>query len=266
LSRRGIGASVLRRPVAGCRPDYQRRAVKAVAIPRPQPLPLDPDPKLEGEFCKIVGGVLSPLLANRYMNRFLRHWRRQGRGEAYQAHVVAYADDFVILSRGHADEALAWTRRIMTRLGLTVNEVKTTVRDARREHFDFLGYSYGPHYYRKDGHRYMGASPSRKSVQRLKDRVKDLLVPSNTAPWDEVRDRLNQQLRGWATYFACGTRLMAYRAVDNHVYAAVRGFLTRRHKVPTRGTRHFSDKVVFEELGVLRLRRLHVGAPPTATG
>ena len=102
--------------------------MKAVAIPRPEPLPLDPDPQLEGEFCKIVGGVLSPTLANRYMNRFLRHWRRQGRGEAYQAHVVAYADDFVILSRGHADEALAWTRQVMTRLGLTVNEVKTGAR------------------------------------------------------------------------------------------------------------------------------------------
>ena len=211
------------------------------------------------------GGPLSPMLANRYMNRFLRHWRQQGRGEAYRAHVVAYADDFVILSRGHAAEALAWTRQVMTRLGLTVNEVKTTVRDARQEHFDFLGYSFGPHCYRKDGHWYTGASPSRKSVQRLKDRVGELLVPSNTAPWDDVRDRLNQQLRGWANYFAYGTRKAAYRAVDNHVYATVRGFLTRRHKVPTRGTRHFSGKAVFGELGVLRLRRLHIGAPPTAT-
>ena len=210
------------------------------------------------------GGPLSPTLANRYMNRFLRHWRQQERGKAYQAHVVAYADDFVILSRGHAAEALAWTRQVMTRLGLTVNEVKTAVRDARQEHFDFLGYSFGPYYYRKDGHWYLGASPSRKSVQRLKDRVGEHLVPSNMAPWDEVRNRLNQQLRGWANYFAYGTRLLAYRAVDNHVYAAVREFLTRRHKVPTRGTRRFSDKVVFEELGVLRLRRLHVGAPPTA--
>jgi ABC-type Na+ transport system ATPase subunit NatA len=54
--------------------------------------------------------VISPLLANRYMNRFLRHWRNQGRGEAFRAHVVNYADDFVILSRGHAvedDEVLA---------------------------------------------------------------------------------------------------------------------------------------------------------------
>jgi RNA-directed DNA polymerase len=209
------------------------------------------------------GGVISPLLANRYMNRFLRHWRHQGCGEAFRAHVVNYADDFVILSRGHADEALAWTRRVMTRLGLTMNEAKTTVRDARQERFDFLGYSFGPHHYRKDGHWYLGASPSRKSVQRIKGRVGEILVASKIAPWGAVRDRLNQLLRGWAAYFAYGTRLMAYRAADNHVYASVRGFLTRRHKVSSRGSRRFSDHEVFGNLGVLRLRRLHIGAPPT---
>src|ERR1700726_632242 len=53
------------------------------------------------------GGVVSPMLANVYMNRFLKHWRLTGRGEAFRAHVVAYADDFVILSRGCAAEALA---------------------------------------------------------------------------------------------------------------------------------------------------------------
>ena len=57
---------------------------------------------------------------------------------------------------------------------------------------------------------------------------------------------------------------MAYRAADHHVYEAVRGFLTRRHKVPTRGTRQYSDAVVFGKLGVLRLRRMHIGAPPTS--
>ena len=46
------------------------------------------------------GGVVSPLLANIYMNRFLKYWRQTGRGEAFRAHVIAYADDFVILSRG----------------------------------------------------------------------------------------------------------------------------------------------------------------------
>ena len=107
-------------------------------------------------------------------------------------------------------------------------------------------------------------SPSPKSVQRLKARVGEILTPSNIAPWGKVRVRLNRLLRGWATYFAHNTRLMAYRAADNHVYEAVRGFLTRRHKVPSRGTRQFSNDVVFGKLGVIRLRRMHIGPPPTA--
>jgi RNA-directed DNA polymerase len=86
------------------------------------------------------GGVVSPTLANVYMNRFLKYWRRSERNSAYQAHVVSYADDFVILSRGHAEEALAWTRQVMTRLGLALNEAKTSIRNARQERFDFLGY------------------------------------------------------------------------------------------------------------------------------
>jgi RNA-directed DNA polymerase len=209
------------------------------------------------------GGVVSPTLANVYMNRFLKYWRRSERNSAYQAHVVSYADDFVILSRGHAEEALAWTRQVMTRLGLALNEAKTSIRNARQERFAFLGYAFGPHHYRKDGHWYLGASPSKKSVLRLKQRVGEILVPGNQAPWTEVRDQLNSLLRGWCAYFGYGTRLIAYRAVDNHVYHSVRRFLVRRHKVRSQGTRRFSDEAVFGECGVLRLRRVHIGTPPT---
>src|SRR5438552_11402191 len=112
------------------------------------------------------GGVASPMLANIYMNRFLKHWRLTARDKAFRAHVVSYADDFVILSRGHATEALAWTKAVMARLRLSINEAKTSVKDARTESFDFLGYTFGPHRYRKDGHWYLGASPSKKSVQQ----------------------------------------------------------------------------------------------------
>jgi RNA-directed DNA polymerase len=211
------------------------------------------------------GGVASPLLANVYMNRFLKHWRLTGCGAAFRAHVVAYADDFVILSRGQAAEALAWTKVVMTKLGLTLNETKTSVKTARTERFDFLGYTFGPHHYRKDGHWYLGASPSTKSVQRLKTKVGELLVPGNKGPWPVVRDQLNRLLRGWSTYFSYGTRLSAYRAIDNHVYDRVRHFLVRRHKVQGRGTHRFSSQTVFGELGVLHLRRVHIGPPPCAS-
>ena len=210
------------------------------------------------------GGTLSPLLASLYMNRFLKSWRLSGQGHRLRAEIVNYGDDFVILSRGHAREALAWTRQVMGRLGLTLNEAKTSVREARQESFDFLGYSFGPHWFRKDGHWYLGASPSKRSVSRLKAKVRGVLGPGNHAPWPEVRDQLNSMLRGWSHDFDHGTRMPAYRAVNNAVYEAVRHFLVRRHKVSSRGTRRFPDRVVFGELGVIRLRRVHLGPPPCA--
>jgi len=208
------------------------------------------------------GGVISPLLANLYMNRFLKYWRITGRGGIFQAEVVNYADDFVILSRGCAAEALNWTRRVMTRIGLTLNEAKTSIKRGRTERFDFLGYTFGPHRFRKTGRLYLGASPSKKSVSRLRQKVGDLLVRRNVAPWRDVRDHLNRILRGWSNYFGYGTRLMAYRAVDHYVYERVQHFLRHRHKVASRGTIRFSNAVVFEELGVLRLRDVHLGPRP----
>ena len=76
---------------------------------------------------------------------------------------------------------------------------------------------------------------------RLTAKVSDLLVPGNMGAWPEVRDRLNRLLGGWAAYFSYGTRLMAYRAVDNHVY----------------------DRVPTSWFGVTRCRRAAPGATPT---
>jgi RNA-directed DNA polymerase len=208
------------------------------------------------------GGVISPLAANLYMNRFLKHWRQSGRDQAYRAHVINYADDFVILSRGHAAEALAWVERVMTRLGLRLNPEKTCLRDARHERFDFLGYSFGPHCFRQKGRWYLGASPSKKSVQRLKDKVSALLVPGNQGSWPEVRDRLNRLLRGWCGYFSHGSHYAADRVIEGHVYDRVRGFLARRHKVPTRGTERFRMEAVYGTMGVMRPRQCRRGATP----
>jgi RNA-directed DNA polymerase len=200
------------------------------------------------------GGVISPVLANLYMNRMLKGWRQSRRGEQFRAHMVNYADDFVILSRGKAAEALEWTRGVLERLELTLNEKKTSVRNAREERFDFLGYTFGPHYSPRTGRKYIGHSPSKKSVSRIKTKVGDLLVPGNMEPWEKVSERLNQILKGWRAYFGCGSTSKAYRAVDEHVYDKVRHFLRRRHKVSSQGTRQFPEERVFGSMGVVRLQ------------
>jgi RNA-directed DNA polymerase len=200
------------------------------------------------------GGVISPGLANLYMNRMLKGWRQNRRGEQFRAHMVNYADDFVILSRGKAAEALEWTRGVLERLELTLNEKKTSVRNAREERFDFLGYTFGPHYSPRTGREYLGHSPSKKSVSRIKTKVGELLVPGNMDPWEKVCERLNQILKGWRAYFGCGSTSKAYRAVDEHVYDKVRHFLRRRHKVSSQGTRQFPEERVFGSMGVVRLQ------------
>ena len=197
-----------------------------------------------------VGGVISPLLANLYINRFLKYWRIKGKGKAFGGYVISYADDFVILGRGHAAQALDWTREVMERLRLDLNEAKTNIRDARKECFDFLGYTFGSIWFRKEGTRYMSASPSRRSIGRLKEKVNQILRPSEKGTWPEVRDRLNALLRGWCTYFSYGTAQIADRAVERNVYDRVRLFLVRRHKVRARGIRRYSSERVFGELGV----------------
>jgi RNA-directed DNA polymerase len=200
------------------------------------------------------GGVISPLIANLYMNRFLKHWRQTGKGDAWKAQVINYADDFVILSRGHAAEALAWIDATMARLGLTLNRTKTRLCEARTERFDFLGYSFGLHRFRQTGRRFIGASPSKKSVQRLKDKVGEILTPGNMGRWEEVRDTLNRLLRGWGGYFSPGSHYVTDRTLEAHIYDRVRNFIVRRHKLPSRGSRSVRMDKVFGPLGVLRLR------------
>ena len=160
----------------------------------------------------------------------------------------------MILSRGKAAEALRWTCGVLERLKLTRNEKKTSLRDARQQRFDFLGYTFGPRYSRRTGVRSLGYRPSSKSVQRLRENVRTHLRRGNTQPWEEVCDRLNQKLPGWEQYFRLGRPWAVFDLVDAYVEDRVRHFLRKRHKVSSQGTRQFSRERIYGELGVFRLR------------
>ncbi len=113
------------------------------------------------------GGVLSPLLANLYMRRFVLGWKAHGHEQRLDAHIVNYADDFVICCRGTAAEAEAVMRNLMSRLRLTVNETKTRVCSLPEGNFTFLGYTFGRCYDRRTGRAYVGTRPSGKAIRAL---------------------------------------------------------------------------------------------------
>lgn len=198
------------------------------------------------------GGVISPLLANIYMRRFLLYWARH-HAESLKARIVNYADDFVICCRHTASQALSEARAILTRLGLTVNELKTRVCDVWKEPFDFLGYRFGVCHAAKTGRPYIGARPAMTRMKRLRTKLHELTRRA-TLNWktSELIGAVNCVLRGWSNYFRYGTLTTAYRAVDTYVRERVRRWLARKHKLGTRGTRRYSEQAL-ETLGLLHL-------------
>jgi RNA-directed DNA polymerase len=180
------------------------------------------------------GGIVSPLLANIYFNRFLKFWRQQNLAERLDARIVNYADDFVILTKSHAQQALEVTRWAMEAMGLTLNEDKTQIRDVDEESMEFLGYEFGWEYDRRDGHTYLAAQPSKESIKKARRHISEWLKEAITAQWQAVRNKLNQMLDGWANYFSYGTRTMAYRAIDNYVCDRVQSFMAKRHQLQSR--------------------------------
>lgn len=212
------------------------------------------------------GAPISPLLANIYMRRFVLAWKVLGFEERLDAHIVNYADDFVICCRGTAAKADRLMRKIMEKLKLTVNEQKTSICRVPEESLDFLGYTIGRCYSPKNGRSYIGTRPSRKRLKRLFQAVRDLTdprwLPEN--PETVVR-RLNRLLAGWANYFCLGPVSKAYRAADAHARKRLRHWLRRKHKVRAGATRRWPDSYLEGRLGLIRLTE-RTRSFPWATG
>jgi RNA-directed DNA polymerase len=200
------------------------------------------------------GGVISPLLANIYMRRFLLAWEQKEFPTKLLAHVVNYADDFVILCRGTARKARDAAGAIIRGMKLTLHAEKTRVVNAWREPFDFLGYTFGRCFRSGSSRVYLGASPSKKRVQRFYGAVRQFLVPRTQLLEPKVVvSRVNSRMLGWAFYYSYGTIRRTYKKVDRLVANRLRGWLCRRHGVAKHGTRRFPNEVLYGQYGLVRL-------------
>jgi group II intron reverse transcriptase/maturase len=197
------------------------------------------------------GGVLSPLLANLYMRRFVLGWKVQGHEQRLDAHIVNYADDFVICCRGSAEEALVTVRDMMAKLGLTVNETKTRRCRVPEETFDFLGYTFGRNYSYRTGRSYVAPRPSAKKIKAVCASISELTGRRWT--WldtEEMVGRLNRLLVGWANYFCLGPVSSAYARVTLHTCFRLRQWLGRKQRVQRTSRSRFTFHYLRATLGL----------------
>ena len=200
------------------------------------------------------GAPISPLLASLYMRRFILGWRLLGHQQRLKAHIVNYADDFVICCRGTAKEAMRVMRSIMKALKLTVNEQKTGVCTLPEGRFDFLGYTIGRCYSPKTGRAYIGTRPSKKAIRHICRAISE----ATARRWllKDLQERiahLNRKLAGWGNYFCLGPVSKAYRSVDSHTRQRLRWWLCNKHRIAGKGTSRYPDEFLYGRLGLTRL-------------
>lgn len=149
------------------------------------------------------GGVISPLLANVYLHLLDRIVNKPKSLFAKMGvKIVRYADDFVLLGSSINDEVMERTKWLLNRMGLTLNEEKTRRTDARKNPFNFLGFTvrYSKDLFRK-GRRYWEIFPSAKSQTKIREKIRDYLDSHGHSAATDIAKGLNSKVRGWLNYF-----------------------------------------------------------------
>ena len=197
------------------------------------------------------GAVLSPLLANLYLNPFDVMMTESGRK------VVRYADDFVILSRSkaEAEAALAEVKEWTEANGLTLHPDKTHLGNCseKEQGFEFLGYRF------EAGNRCV----RKKSLMALRDMIRQRTRRTRGVSVEQIIGELNPSLKGWFGYFK-HARSSTFRSVDGFVRRRLRAVLRKQNKRPGQGTA-WSDKLrwsnaFFAERGLFTMHEARISA------
>lgn len=195
------------------------------------------------------GAVLSPLLSNVYLDP-LDHLMAQAGYE-----MVRYADDFVILCRTveDASRALALVQQWTADNGLTLHPTKTRIVDSGSVSFGFLGYEF----------RWVKHWPRKKSVQKLKDSIRQKTRRTNGNSLQCIVTHVNSTLRGWFTYFQHGSYRSDFANLDKWVRMRLRSILRRRRGLSGRGRGQDHNRwpnAYFAQTGLFSLAAAHVQA------
>ena len=202
------------------------------------------------------GGVISPLLANIYLNALDQLWVRQGYSlRKYNAQLIRYADDFVILCSKQPEQYFEIAKARLTRLGLTINEEKTKIVHAS-DGFDFLGFTFIVAPSEKTGKLNSYYYPSDKSMLKMKANVKAIIKDGQHKELPEVINLLNPVLKGWGNYFKTGNSKERFHEIDQYIVYNLTIMLRKKHHKKAKGWREHPPSFYYDNHGLVSLLKM----------
>jgi group II intron reverse transcriptase/maturase len=209
------------------------------------------------------GGVISPLLANIYLNVLDKLWKVRKVEERMEARLIRYADDLVVMCRGNAEKILKGTGAILGKLGLSLNEEKTRVVNTWKDRFDFLGFTVEMAKSPRTGKMFPLIRPSKRAMAQIQAEIKALTCRRTLGlPKEVVIQKLNEAVRGWAGYFYYGNCSQNLSMVKRFLEERVRIYLRRKQAKKNRGYRQYPNQHLYANL---HLYKIPTTAPWTQT-
>ena len=205
------------------------------------------------------GGVISPLLANVYLNVLDTLWKLKKVQERLGAWLVRYADDCVVLCKGNTGRILRGMKKVLSDLGLTLNEEKTKIVDARKTSFTFLGFRIVMRPARQTGKSFPLVGPSKQAMKHIRSEIRQLTTEQYSAvPTGDVIRRVNGIVRGWVNYFYYGNCTQAMSALREYLVYRMRIYMRRKHRFQSFGYMAFPNSYYYKTLGLYRCpEKLH---------
>ena len=193
------------------------------------------------------GGVISPLLANIYLNNIDKGWKPLNNS----ARLIRYADDLVIMTKYHSEETMAKLKEIVTHLKLRLKQGKTRILNAEDEPFDFLGFTFIKALKRgsKDK-RITYFYPSHKAENAIRRKIRQIVDYRRPAKVEQLVKELTPVLRGWVNYFRIANSSKKFGKVRFYVAQRIRKFMRRRRQKAGYGYKQYPDTFLYPKLGL----------------
>jgi RNA-directed DNA polymerase len=192
------------------------------------------------------GGVISPLLANIYLNNI----DTPQSGVNNSARLIRYADDLVIMTKYHSEKTMAKLEEIMTRLKLRLKQSKTRILNAEYEHFDFLGFTFIKDLNRNKDKRTTYFYPSHKAENAIRRRIRQIVDYRRPVKVEQLVKELAPVLRGWVNYFRIANSSRKFGKIRFYTAQRIRKFMRRHRGKVGYGYKQYPDTFLYQKLGV----------------